>query len=158
MTDGAEQTTQEQAQLCFHGSYVRAVDQKGRFSLPFKFRRGAATPEGERYLVVEGPDGLLLLLPFAEYQRLFNRMRHRSGADEWRAQVRRTSHRSREVEPDKQGRILVPPEYLQRAKIADKVLVVGMGNLMELWNPEACESAVESAPAANEDFTRDFYD
>ena len=59
----------------FHGSYTRAVDAKGRFALPFRFRQGGSVPVEEKYVVSQGADGSLSLLPYAVWIVNFNRMR-----------------------------------------------------------------------------------
>ena len=59
---------------CFHGSYARSVDKKGRFNLPFRFRRDGAVGD-EKYVVSNGPDGTLTLLPYQEWLHAFTRLR-----------------------------------------------------------------------------------
>ena len=46
-----------------------------------------------------------------------------------------------EAEPDKQGRILLPPSLLHHAAIEKEAVVVGMGNRLEIWSAERWEGA-----------------
>jgi len=142
---------------CFHGSYPRAVDGKGRFNLPFRFRRSGSAAGDERYVACEGPDGLLTLFPYGEWLRTFERLRQGPGSPERRAQLRRLSHASRVLEPDEQGRVTIPQEFLAPAEIQGRVLVVGMGHYMELWDPERFARTQEAAPAPDPGFTEGFY-
>ena len=44
MTSDPTASAPQDFPLTFHGSYTRAVDAKGRFNLPFRFRRADAAP------------------------------------------------------------------------------------------------------------------
>jgi MraZ protein len=128
--------------FAFHGSHVRAVDAKGRFNLPFKFLRGGSGPEEDKFVVSRGADGSLSLLPHSVWQANFNRLRQTEApGPELRAYLRRMSTGSVVVEPDSQGRVAVSREILAQAGIDRKIAIVGMGDFMELWDPEALEVA-----------------
>ena len=43
--------------------------------------------------------------------------------------------RAEDLKPDKQGRILVSPRLRQYAHVGAEVMVVGMDNYLELWDP-----------------------
>jgi MraZ protein len=120
----------------FTGSFERAVDAKGRFNLPYPFRRSFQGQADERYVVTEGPDDTLALLPHGEFVAAFNRLRERQPGSALRDELRRLSHNSRIVEPDAQGRVAVPTEFLARIGVSKRVLVLGVGNRLELWEPD----------------------
>lgn len=150
MSDSTPSTEQGVA-FTFHGSYTRAVDAKGRFSLPFRFRLGAAD---EKYVVSKGPDGNLAVHPHSAWEAAYNRMQRGQPGPELRRNLRRMSMNSRPVEPDAQGRIAVPAELLEAVEIGRKVTVIGVGAYMELWNPErlaASEAAAGDPDAAFSD-------
>lgn len=42
-----------------------------------------------------------------------------------------------DVTPDKQGRILIPPRLREYANLDGEVVVTGLSNYIELWDPEA---------------------
>ncbi len=149
--------TASETTVVFHGSHVRAVDAKGRFNLPFQFRRTGAAQGTERYMVTGGPDGTLNLLPFSEWMAAFNRMRQREPNRSLRDELRRMSVNSRVVEPDAQGRIAVSPEILSRAGIGKKVLVMGMGNYLELWDPDRFAAYETGLGDADTDFLNEFF-
>ena len=44
-----------------------------------------------------------------------------------------------EVEPDKQGRVLIPGNLREAAGIAKDVILVGVGSRIEVWSREAWE-------------------
>ncbi|RKY79061.1 hypothetical protein DRQ07_06850, partial [candidate division KSB1 bacterium] len=56
--------------------------------------------------------------------------------DEERRYFLETVSDAHPVRCDQQGRITVPQEHLEYAKIKDKVLVIGAVDHLELWNPD----------------------
>ncbi|MBT3316626.1 hypothetical protein HN388_01465 [bacterium] len=143
--------------VCFHGSYQRAVDGRGRFNLPFRFRKGGGTTEDEQYVVSRGPDGNLTIFPRDEWVRAFNKIKRQSPNADWRARVREISHDSADITPDAQGRVLVSQELFKSIGVAKKVLVVGMGHYMELWSPEKYESGQKDLSAPDPEFLDQFF-
>ena len=141
----------------FHGSYTRAVDAKGRFALPFRFRQGGSVPVEEKYVVSQGADGSLSLLPYAVWIVNFNRMRQGKAGPELRANMRKISLSSTVVEPDSQGRVAVSVETLAACGISRKITVVGMGNYMELWDPESLAQLNSGSDEVDSGFMDVFY-
>jgi MraZ protein len=141
----------------FHGSYTRSVDAKGRFALPFRFRQGGPDPSEEKYVVSHGADGSLSLLPYSVWVAKFHRMGQGKAGPELRANIRKMSLASTEVKPDSQGRLAVPVETLSVAGITRKITVVGMGNYMELWDPEALDQLNAGSIEVAASFMDEFY-
>jgi len=50
-----------------------------------------------------------------------------------------------EVTPDAQGRILIPETLRQYAGIAKEVMIVGVGDRLELWSPERWASEMDGS-------------
>ena len=144
-------------EFTFHGSYTRAVDAKGRFALPFRFRQGGSVPVEEKYVVSRGADGSLSLLPYAVWIENFNRMRQGKPGPDLRANLRRMSLASTVVEPDSQGRVAVTADILAKCGIAKKVTVVGMGAYMELWDPDALARLNAGAEEVDDGFMDEFF-
>ena len=144
-------------QYCFHGAYERKVDAKGRFNLPFRFRAGGGTAEDETYVVSPGTVGNLAVFPQDEWDETFRRMKSRSPDPQWQANVRKLSAQSFKLVPDSQGRVSVPLALLKRAGIERRVTVVGMGQNMELWDPERFEAAQEELPEVDPTFLNEFF-
>jgi MraZ protein len=141
----------------FHGSYIRSVDAKGRFALPFRFRQGGSVPVEEKYVVSQGADGSLSLLPYAVWIANFNRMGQGRSGRELRANKRKMSLASTEVKPDSQGRVAVPVETLATYGISNKITVVGMGNYMELWDAESLAELNSGSEEVDSGFMDEFY-
>ena len=145
------------ATFTFHGSYTRAVDAKGRFALPFRFRQGGSVPAEEKYVISKGADGSLSLLPYSVWIENFNRMRQGQPGPELRANLRRMSLASTVVEPDSQGRVAVSPDTLSVYGITKKIFVVGMGSYMELWDPEVLAKLDSGDGEVDSGFMNGFY-
>jgi MraZ protein len=141
----------------FTGSFERAVDAKGRFNLPFPFRRGGPGHADERYVVAEGPDGTLNILPYNEFVDAFNRVRQRRPGRGLRDELRRLSHNSRVLEPDAQGRIAVPLDFLARIGVTKRILVIGMGNYLELWEPDRWREHAASLGDPDQELLDEFF-
>lgn len=136
MVNVMDERSPNQPSYCFHGGYERAVDAKGRFNLPFRLRRSGEEAGTERYVVMKGPDGQLVLLPEDVFETAFSRLREGEPSREKRAVMRKISAGSCVLEPDSQGRIAVPTEMLATVGITRRVYVVGLIDRMELFDPE----------------------
>lgn len=157
MSDHPYSPTLPETVFAFHGSHSRAVDAKGRFNLPFKFLRGGSGPEEEKFVISKGADGSLSLLPHSVWLANFNRLRQGEPGPQLRAYLRRMSTSSTVVEPDSQGRVAVSRDILAEFGIDKKIAIVGMGNYMELWDPETLETVNaqgEGDGAFNDEFFR----
>jgi MraZ protein len=140
---------------CFTSSYTRSVDAKGRFHLPFRFRNSGG--EDESYVAARGPDGAFCLMTSLEWSRAFQRIRERGLTQKSRSDLRHQSQHSHLTRPDSQGRVTIPPEILEQYGIRDKVVVLGMGHYMELWDPERLAAQEKARPEPAPDFMDGFY-
>lgn len=118
----------------FLGRYEFALDQKGRVSLPADYRRKAA---GTRFVLLQWEPTHLTLFPEDVWsgvrERLLELRRERRDLADM---LRDVMSRATDVEPDKQGRILIPGWLKERVKLDGGVLLVGAMDRIEIWNPE----------------------
>jgi MraZ protein len=117
----------------FIGEYSLTVDEKGRLSIPVKFRvslsRGA--------VVTRGLDSALFLYTAKEWENLAGKVAAMplSKANN-RAFSRLTLAGAMDVEMDKQGRVILPDYLRDFAGIKKKVIVAGLYNRLEIWDEE----------------------
>jgi len=118
------------------------MDEKGRLSLPSAFRRG----EGEdRFVLLQWEKPYLTLFPEAKWAEVEARLlEYRKTGAQAMNQVRVLFAGLVEVSPDKQGRILIPAALQERATLSGAVLLLGMSDRIELWDPATYENVVES--------------
>ncbi len=115
----------------FIGEYHHTLDEKGRMSVPVKFRASLA----EGAVVTRGLDRSLFLYPKSEWQTLAEKLASLPfGQADTRAFARLMLAGAMEVEVDKSGRVLLP-EYLREYATLDKsVVVAGLYNRLEIWD------------------------
>jgi len=120
----------------FMGEYSHTVDNKGRLIFPAKFREDL----GEKFIATKGLDNCLFVYPLEEWAILENKLKQLPMAKpEARAFVRFFFAGAAELEADKQGRVLLPNNLREHAKLDKDVIVIGVSSRIEIWNKEAWE-------------------
>lgn len=118
----------------FLGEYTHTVDEKGRVTIPSRFR--AAMAQG--VVVTRGFDGCLTVYPMEEWEALARRVSALPITDRSARDFRRFVFSSAcDAVPDRQGRILIPSRLLEYAAIDVQVVIVGMNTYLEIWGPES---------------------
>lgn|SRR5690606_20227946 len=124
----------------FTSEYDCKLDAKGRLVLPAKLKAALPETNGNELMIVLGFEPCLVLYPLLEYNKIFSKV---SGLDELnkgdRNIQRNFFRRNIDVELDGAGRFLIPKSMMQTVKIEKEVKVVGVGNRMEVWNPQVFE-------------------
>lgn len=112
------------------GEFAHALDEKGRLTMPAKFRDEL----GPRFVVTMGLDGCLACYAPAEWERLTERLKQLPMTSrDARAFVRLLLAGATEVEPDRQGRIILATRLREQAGITTNVVVVGLNTRVEIW-------------------------
>src|SRR5574342_1119834 len=115
----------------FLGEFTHSIDDKGRLTIPAKFREDLAYGA----VLTRGYDKDLLLYTAEAFKRITARAETLSPTDpENRALLRLTFSGASEVVPDRQGRILVPPYLREYAGLENECVIVGVGNSIEIWS------------------------
>ena len=118
----------------FSGEYHHSLDTKGRLIVPAKFREIL----GSHFWIGRGFDKCLQIYDEDDWNAFSDRLKALpSNSKQARELVRYFMAVTMEVEIDKQGRILLPPQLRQLAGIDKNVVFVGMGTRGELWSEEA---------------------
>lgn len=140
----------------FRGSYSHTIDHKGRVSIPARYRRQLSGDADETFVVLRGLETCVALYPSDEFRHLDERLRARSFSDEnTRRYQRMMLVDSRDETLDAQGRVALPPRLIAHAQLTKDVLVVGMLDHLELWNPELFEKYLQSSPKTYEEIAGD---
>lgn len=125
----------------FLGEYTHTIDEKGRLTIPAKFRGLLASG----LVVTRGFDQNLMLFPLDGRQELAQRIAARPLADEdMRMFRRRVFSGATDLLPDRQGRILLPPYLRDFAGINGDVVIAGMFHYLELWSTDAWAAVRQS--------------
>lgn len=121
----------------FFGEFNHTVDEKGRITIPVRFRPHLA----QGGYVTRGLDRCLALYPNGEWEALAEKVNALPTTDRRVRDFRRFIFGSAsETAPDRQGRILIPAYLRQYADIDSEVTVVGNNTYVEIWNPETWET------------------
>jgi MraZ protein len=128
----------------FFGEFETTIDAKHRLAIGSTFRE-QIDPEtdGRDFILIVGPDRHLWLYPERYYRRLLTTMRRSPLPTRDQAQFNLYFGMARQVRPDAQGRIVIPPKPLSRAVVADRVTEVANDDHLEIWPTEAWEGHVE---------------
>lgn len=134
----------------FLGQFTHSIDDKGRVSLPARFRNGEA---GQAFVATRGLGPSLFLYPAAEWERVVARLeRQKARVDpEQRRHYLQLMRHTVEAPVDAQGRITLPRALAELAGIEGEVTFVGAGEVIEMWDPKTYEAYVG---AAEQDFER----
>jgi MraZ protein len=131
----------------FLGEYTHVIDDKGRLTIPAKYR--ALVAQG--LVVTRGFDQNLMLFPLDGWEDLAARIAQRPLSDESvRAFRRRVFSGAVDLSPDRQGRILLPQYLRDFAGINGEVVIAGMFNYMEIWGVEAWQNVRTSIEDNND--------
>jgi len=136
----------------FLGQYRHNLDEKGRLTIPARFRD--ALVDGA-YLI-QGFDGNLRLLSEQSFQALSEKINHMNMADPAIRQLRRLIFaNASQVEFDRLGRVLVPQFLRQVSGLESEAVLVGVGEDIEIWSLAAWaeqETLLQDADATAERF------
>lgn len=131
----------------FTSEYKGKLDAKGRLVLPAKMKANLPEATSNELFMREGFEPCLELYPLIEYKKIYSKI---AGLNEFNAEYRKLQRNffrgSTTVELDTAGRLLIPKSMLQYANLDKEIVVVGMGNRMEIWNPEVYEKFLIKDP------------
>lgn len=121
----------------FKGSDRYSVDNKGRINIPAKMRKNLSPEANDLFIITRGYESCLFLYPNDEWIKVEQSLRQLSPADPRHRFVTRTLLQyATESQLDGQFRIIIPKELLQFAKIENEVLILGMLERIEVWDPK----------------------
>lgn len=127
--------------MLFLGTYTPRLDDKGRLTLPAKFRDALAGG----LMVAKSRDRSLAVYPRAEFEE-----RARAAVDaakanpERRAELRVFAAGADEQHPDAQGRITLSPDHRRYAELSKECVVIGAVDYLEIWDARAWQEYQET--------------
>lgn len=117
----------------FLNQYHHSFDDKGRLTIPAKFRELPETGA----VVVQGLDRNLMVLPPDVFQILYDQLMAMSLTDPTARQLRHIIlGNALQVVPDGSGRILLSANLKDYASLKSNVVFVGQGDYFEIWSDE----------------------
>lgn len=110
------------------GKFEHTMDVKGRMAFPTKLRLAL----GDSFIITIGKDGCLYVYSSEEWDIFTAKLQTVTG-DRAKA-AKMFIINAFEVEPDKQGRILVPQNLREYASLDHDITVLGVTNHAEIWD------------------------
>src|SRR3990172_6858138 len=112
----------------FRGSFEHAIDDKGRLSIPARYRE-ILKRRRERELVLVDLlfDTCIAAYPIKAWQKIEQNLLNRGNSDKrFREYARLISAHAVESPVDSQGRILVPPQLREAAHLPPDFFILGV--------------------------------
>ncbi len=121
----------EQVEQMFLGEYNHSLDDKGRLTIPSRYR--AALAEGA--VVTRGYERYLVIYPAKAFERLAQKVNRLSPSDpENRVLLRLVFSGASDAALDKTGRVNIPQFLRDYANLDSEAVVVGAGQYIEVWS------------------------
>jgi MraZ protein len=131
------------------GAYDHTIDDKNRLTLPAKFRQAFA----DGVFVTRGLDGCLFAYRREDWDRLVQS--RLAPLDPLSPETRRLQRffyaGASESELDKQGRVMIPAQLIEHAKLGREVVVAGVNDRLEIWDRAAWRKELAEVEGSAED-------
>ncbi len=134
----------------FMGEYKHAIDDKGRITIPSKFR----VELGEGFIVTKGLDGCLFVYSKKEFNDIALKYKNLPNTKEARNYLRVFLSGASVCEVDKQGRINLNQSLIEYADLKKECVIIGVNERLEIWDKTRWEEFLNN----NEDNISDIAD
>jgi len=117
----------------FLGQYEHSIDEKGRMTIPARFREQV---EGGAF-ITRGFGQNLIVLTSTHFARVSDHVKQMSMSDPVAGDLRHLIFSNAfQVEFDKAGRILIPQFLREAIPLGSQVIVAGVGEYFEIWSKD----------------------
>lgn len=120
----------------FTGEHECKLDAKGRLVLPARLKSVLPEASKKSIIIRKGFEPNLIIYSLHEFQNIYTRI---SSLNEFSSEQRKLKRKLfssiSQVDLDSNGRFLLPKGMIQHCNINKDVILVGMGNIIELWSP-----------------------
>jgi transcriptional regulator MraZ len=131
----------------FLGRYEHTVDSKGRVSIPMKIREILTDRYEEKMIVTADFDQCLVGYPASEWQRIQEKAQSlpimQKEVKDW---LRFCYSYATECDLDRQGRILLSASLRDYARLGKEVVLLGLSNKIEIWDPKRLKEKESQMP------------
>jgi MraZ protein len=137
--------------LAFRGHYQHSLDAKNRLSIPARFR--AAFASG--VVLAKDPETCVAIWPPERHELILERALGDLNpmSKQYKAVSRYYQGNSFDLELDSAGRVTVPAKLLEYAGLEREVMVVGVGDHLEVWDQDAWDKHQSALDAEIEEVT-----
>ncbi len=124
----------------FQGETAISIDDKGRLAIPTAFRELVVGACGNRLVLTYNPyeAGCLWLYPESVWQSVRDQVNALPNAKKVHRNLQlKLVGAATVLEPDSNGRVLLPASHRNAAAIEKRAVLLGMGSKLELWSEQA---------------------
>ena len=122
------------------GEYHHNIDDKGRLTIPFKFREEI----GEKFIVTRGLDGCLFAYSMEEWDKIVTKLNVLPFTKkDARTFTRFFLSGATVCEFDKQGRINIQNNLIDYAGLKKECAIIGVNDRLEIWATSKFDSLIE---------------
>ena len=125
----------------FRGFQTVNIDDKGRLAVPSRYRQRLSADAGGQLVLTLNPlDRSLWLYPQNNWEQIETKL---AALSEFDKRSRRTKQMMRgyacDCQLDSQGRVLIPAELRDYARLQKQAVILGQGNKFEVWDQSSWE-------------------
>lgn len=129
------------------GTYECKIDSKGRLMLPSAFKKQLSSVMQEGFVLKRAVfQSCLELYPMSEWETLMQKVnklnRFKKKNNDF---IRRFTAGVKFIELDASGRLLVAKDLIAFAGMSKNIVVSSVGNILEIWDKENYEKAIDDA-------------
>ena len=131
----------------FIGTYECKADEKGRIMLPVSLKKQLSDKLKNGFVIKSAVfNSCLELYPLKEWDELMLRINKLNRFNKKNIDfIRRFTAGVRQIDIDISGRILIPKDLINHAKISKDIVVSSAVNILEIWDKGLYESAIDDA-------------
>lgn len=138
----------------FRGRYFHVMDDKGRISIPQRYRE-ILTERQDTQLVITTLDSCLLAFPNSDWEKIEQHLSQVSFLrKKLRGFLRFFVSGAIECQPDRQGRLLIPTSLREYAQLEKEVVLAGVLRCFEIWDRKAWDQVMAQVEEVDSDELR----
>ena len=127
----------------FRGQFTYSIDSKGRISIPAKLRKHMSPEANDTFIITRGTTTCIDLYPLDQWQKYEEKFLKLNSFDPAEAKfIRMIMQYANDDSLDSQSRILIPQSLINFAQIEKEVLILGVLQKIEVWNPKIYEEYI----------------
>ena len=142
----------------FTGRYTHKLDSKGRLALPARMREAGTGMEYNQFVVSKGIGGCIAVFPVDKFEKFINEFDPSElEAEQGLNFYREFASWAHYLPVDNQGRINIPQTLLDVAGIDGDVLILGVIDWIEIWNPDKYKKHLKDSNVDYEQGAKAFF-
>jgi MraZ protein len=143
----------------WYGQYHHTLDEKDRFVLPAKFREKLKLFKEKKFYITRGLEGCLFLFTESIWKKLEEKLKSLSFTKKQARFFNRLYFSgAQEIEIDSQGRITILSYLKDFAQIKREIVIVGVGDRIEVWDKSRWEKFYEENREKFEEIAEDLFE